>query len=99
MTEADIAAYRRNGYHFPIRVMSPLDSNKNLARLKAFECSHSGSIPGKLKIKSHLLLTWVHKLVSHPAVLDAVEDLLGPNILCWNSSFFIKNTNDPAYVS
>jgi len=33
------------------------------------------------------------------AVLDAVEDVLGPDILCWNSSFFIKNANNPAHVT
>ncbi|MBO43931.1 MAG: phytanoyl-CoA dioxygenase [Rhodospirillaceae bacterium] len=99
MTEADIAAYKRNGYHFPIRVMSPSDASENLAKLEAFERMHGGSIPGKLKIKSHLLLTWVYTMVSHPTVLDAVEDVLGPDILCWNSSFFIKNANDPAHVT
>ena len=32
-------------------------------------------------------------------MLDAVEDVLGPNILCWGSSFFIKEPEDPGYVS
>lgn len=99
MTEADIAAYKRNGYHFPIRVMSPSDASENLTKLEAFERMHDGTIPGKLKIKSHLLLTWVYTMVSLPAVLDAVEDVLGPDILCWNSSFFIKNANNPAHVT
>ena len=29
-------------------------------------------------------------MVRHPKILDAIEDLLGPDILCWNTSFFIK---------
>ena len=29
-------------------------------------------------------------LVCHPRILDAVEDVIGPNILCWGSSFFQK---------
>jgi ectoine hydroxylase-related dioxygenase (phytanoyl-CoA dioxygenase family) len=28
-----------------------------------------------------------------------VEDVLGPNLLCWSSSFFIKEARDPAFVS
>jgi len=99
MTEPEIDAYNRKGYHFPIRVMSLVDAGGYLARLEEFERAQGGAIPGKLKIKSHLLLTWVYEMVSHPAVLDAVEDVLGPNILCWNSSFFIKNANDPAHVT
>jgi ectoine hydroxylase-related dioxygenase (phytanoyl-CoA dioxygenase family) len=28
-----------------------------------------------------------------------VEDLIGPDILCWSSSIFIKNARDPGFVS
>ena len=33
------------------------------------------------------------------AILDAVEDVIGPDILCWGSSFFIKEPRDPGFVS
>src|SRR3546814_2547502 len=49
--------------------------------------------------KTHLLLTWMADLVRHPKILDAVEDVLGPDILCWQTTFFIKKANDPGYVS
>jgi non-haem Fe2+, alpha-ketoglutarate-dependent halogenase len=38
-------------------------------------------------------------MIRHPKILDAIEDLLGPNILCWNTSFFIKEARDPGFVS
>src|SRR5262249_31655572 len=38
-------------------------------------------------------------LVRHPRILDAVEDLYGPDILCWTTNFFIKEKADPAFVS
>ena len=47
----------------------------------------------------HLLFTWANELVRHPRVLDAVEDILGPNLRCWITNFFIKEANDPAFVS
>lgn len=28
-----------------------------------------------------------------------VEEVLGPNLFCWSSSFFIKEAGDPGYVS
>ena len=31
-------------------------------------------------------------------ILDAVEDLIGTNILCWNSVFWIKEAQSPSYV-
>ena len=34
-----------------------------------------------------------------PLVLDAVEDVIGPNVLCWTTNFFIKEAANPAFVS
>ena len=51
------------------------------------------------RIKPHLLFTWLADLVRHPAILDAVEDVLGPDILCWNTSFFTKEARSPGFVS
>ncbi|HEY5310408.1 MAG TPA: phytanoyl-CoA dioxygenase family protein, partial [Casimicrobiaceae bacterium] len=30
---------------------------------------------------------------------DAIEDLYGPNLLCWSTNFFIKEAANPAFVS
>ena len=58
-----------------------------------------GPLRGDLRHKSHLLFPFLADLVRHPRVLDAVEDLLGPDILCWTSNFFIKEAANPAFVS
>jgi ectoine hydroxylase-related dioxygenase (phytanoyl-CoA dioxygenase family) len=49
--------------------------------------------------KPHLLFPWIHDIVTHAAILDAVESVIGPDILCWGSQFFIKGAGDPGYVS
>jgi ectoine hydroxylase-related dioxygenase (phytanoyl-CoA dioxygenase family) len=49
--------------------------------------------------KPHLVFGWANRLVRHPKILDAVEDLLGPDLLVWGSGFFIKEPHDPAYIS
>jgi non-heme Fe2+,alpha-ketoglutarate-dependent halogenase len=46
-----------------------------------------------------LLFTWVDELVHHPKIVDAAEDVLGPNLLCWTTNFFIKEANSPGFVS
>ncbi|HEX4171254.1 MAG TPA: phytanoyl-CoA dioxygenase family protein, partial [Acetobacteraceae bacterium] len=46
-----------------------------------------------------LLFTWLNDLIRHPRILDAVEDIIGPDILCWGTSFFIKERRNPSYVS
>lgn len=35
----------------------------------------------------------------HPAILDAVEGALGPDLFCWGSQFFNKEAGDAGYVS
>src|SRR6266446_2613867 len=44
-------------------------------------------------------LAWLAELVRCRSILDAVEDLHGPDLLCWNNNFFIKEAADPAFVS
>jgi ectoine hydroxylase-related dioxygenase (phytanoyl-CoA dioxygenase family) len=40
----------------------------------------------------------VNELIRHPKVLDAVEDILGPNLFAWNTHWFIKEPGDGRYV-
>ena len=62
------------------------------------EARIGGPIAGRLNQKPHLLFPWADALVRHPRVLDAVEDVLGPDILCWGSQFFAKPAGDPGFV-
>jgi hypothetical protein len=98
LTEAAVRYYRDQGYYAPVPVMSRADAIALRAKLEAFEAD-AGILAGKLRHKSHLLFTWLNDLVRHQAILDAVEDLIGPNILCWGSSFFIKEPRNPSFVS
>ena len=98
LPEAAIAHYREHGYYAPVRVMSAHEAESIRRRLEAHEASH-GALKGSMRHKSHLLFTWLDGLIRHPAVLDAVEGVIGPDILCWSSTFFIKEPRDPGFVS
>ena len=94
-----VTAYRRDGIHFPLRVLPESEAASLLARLEAIEAAHGGRLPARMNQKPHLLFSWLHALVRHPRILDAVEDVLGPDLLCWSAQFFAKNGGDPGYVS
>jgi hypothetical protein len=94
-----VARYRRDGFYFPVRVLSAAETAGYRARLETVERERGGPLGGELRHKGHLLFTWLAELIRHPRIVDAVEDLLGPNLLCWSSSFFIKEARDPAFVS
>ena len=99
LSDADVARYRRDGILFPVDVMPPAEAQEMLQRLQAVERAQGGRLSGRNNQKPHLLHPWMDQLVRHPAILDAVEDVLGPNLLCWGSQFFAKDAGDTAYVS
>ena len=91
--------YRRDGFYFPIDVMSREEARSYRSKLETYEATTGAPISSNKRHKVHLLFTWANELVRHPRIVDAVEDVLGPNILCWTSNFFIKEPKNPAFVS
>jgi len=98
LPEAAVAHYREHGYYAPIRVMPAREAEAIRRQLEAHEAAY-GVLKGSMRHKSHLLFTWLDGLIRHPAILDAVEGVIGPDILCWSSTFFIKEAHDPGFVS
>jgi hypothetical protein len=99
LTAGGIQQYRDAGYYFPIPVLPTAEAARCRERLESVERDLGGPLRGIYRLKPHLLLTWLADLVRHPAILDAVEDVIGPDILCWNSSFFTKEASSAGYVS
>jgi non-heme Fe2+,alpha-ketoglutarate-dependent halogenase len=99
LTSAAVERYRRDGFYFPIPVLASSEAREYRRRLEAVEAEHGGALTAEIRQKPHLLFTWLADLVRHPAILDAVEDVLGPNLLVWSTSFFIKAPHDSAFVS
>jgi ectoine hydroxylase-related dioxygenase (phytanoyl-CoA dioxygenase family) len=98
LSEAAVRHYRDLGYYTPVPVLSAAEAGDLRRRLEAYEAA-SGRLSGRLRHKPHLLFTWLADLVRHPRILDAVEDIIGPDILCWGSSFFIKEARTHNFVS
>ena len=99
LSPAQIEQFQRDGFVFPIRVMSEAAAAECRERLETFERASGGPLKGELRHKSHLLFAWIADLVRHERILDAVEDLYGANLLCWTTNFFIKEARNPAFVS
>jgi hypothetical protein len=99
LSAQQVAQYQRDGYVFPLPALSSAKATGLLASLEALERREGGKLSARTNRRPHLLLTWLNDLIRHPKVVDAVEDVIGPNILCWASGFFAKNAHDPAHVS
>ena len=99
LSDAAMEQYRDRGYYFPITVLGGDEVSRIRAKLEAFEAAQGHPIEGAQRSKSHLLFKWLDDLMRDARILDAVEDLIGPDILCWNSIFWIKEARNPSYVS
>jgi ectoine hydroxylase-related dioxygenase (phytanoyl-CoA dioxygenase family) len=49
--------------------------------------------------KVHTILSSAANLVSHPRILDVVEQLIGPDLLIYNATYIIKEANTKSHVS
>jgi len=99
LTDEQVEQYERDGYVHPFRALSESDAEALRDRIEAFEEDQGCEAPQALVFKAHLPFRWLSDIITHPRILDAVEDVLGPNLLCWGSSFFQKNAQDPRFVS
>jgi hypothetical protein len=93
-----------DGYVFPLPALSSAEAAETLGRLEAFSRRHGEASPRELvhrhlRFKPHLLVTWLDALVRRPTILDAVEALIGPDVLVWASAVFPKAPRDPSFVS
>ena len=99
LTDAAVEQYRDQGYYFPIPILGEEEVSGLRARLETFEAAQGQPIHGAQRSKSHLLFKWLDDLMRDARIVDAVEDLIGPDILCWNSIFWIKEANSSSFVS
>lgn len=93
-----VAQFQRDGLLFPLRVMSAQQAAGYRQRLEAAEAL-GGPIVERRAFKLHLLYPFLYELAAHPALLDAVEGVLGPNLLVYAAGLFIKEPHTTGYVA
>jgi ectoine hydroxylase-related dioxygenase (phytanoyl-CoA dioxygenase family) len=93
LTPEQIVGYRADGFITPLDALSAGEIGRFRAELERTEARLGGSlmaIDKKFRGNLHLMCRWVDELARHPRIVDAVENLLGPDILLYTSRFFIK---------
>ena len=104
LPESALAQFRRNGFTFPHRVMPAAQAADLRRRFEAFDHSEQArrydDIVNQIYLlKPYLLFSFADEIVHLSAVLDAVEDFIGPDILCWSAGLFKKAPKSRAFVS
>ena len=98
LSQAQVDQYRKDGFAFPVPALSAAEVREMRADLERWETRQGHPLDFPEKSKSYLLYGWADAIVHHPRVLDAVEDVLGPDILVYHSTMWIKEPHTPAHV-
>lgn len=98
LTDEEVDGYRGEGWLSPFDLLTADEAAAARASLEEWEASMGGSLGPVHRSGAHMLMPWVDALIRHPRLLDAVEDLIGPDLLCWNSIFWIKEPHSASYV-
>jgi non-haem Fe2+, alpha-ketoglutarate-dependent halogenase len=99
LTDTDVQQYREDGLLFPKPVLSTDQASTYLAALEGYEADSGGPVNGKYRYKCHLVFPWINELMRNEAVLDMVEDLIGPDIMVWSSHLYPKEPGDGRFIS
>ncbi len=99
LTADAVDRYAQTGYLFPLPVLNEAEVATCRGHLEAFETAQGEPISGAYRNKSHLLFKWIDDLMRHERILDAMEDLIGPDLLCWNTLFWVNEGGSKSFVS
>jgi ectoine hydroxylase-related dioxygenase (phytanoyl-CoA dioxygenase family) len=81
------AQYRRDGFFAPVPVLSSAEA---ASYRKALEDLESAIGTRSRFPNAHRYLPWAFDLATHPAVLDVIEEILGPEVIAWGSLILKK---------
>jgi hypothetical protein len=99
LTPSQLEQYGRDGCICPVHAFSAEQARAWRERLEAFERSEGQKLTRGHNFKPHLLFPWVDEIVRATEVLDAVEDLIGPDIRVFHLSVWPKDPGSGTYVS
>ena len=99
LTDAQIAAFHRDGFVSPIDVFSESEALRLRKELEAAEEKWPDAFVGSARNNAHLNLKCLDEIVHNETLVDAVEDLIGSDILNYGTVLFIKEAGDPGFVS
>jgi non-haem Fe2+, alpha-ketoglutarate-dependent halogenase len=96
LSRQQLSQYERQGILFPIEVLS----SEEVAYFNSEFESLIKNCSSRRRIHSlHLFFEWAYCLVTHDALLDAIQGVIGRDILVYGTLIFYKPPRDSGYVS
>jgi len=99
LSENQINQYNEKGYIAPIEVLSKDEANEVKEEIDFIEKKWPNELEGVGRNYVHLISPIFDKIVHNSKILDAVENIIGKDILVGGTTLFIKDPDKKGYVS
>jgi len=99
LAPSQVERYHRDGILFPVPALSRDEVAPFRGAFEELAARLGGRPVAQALGHTQVYFRWAYDLATRPAILDAVEDVLGPDILVWTVSIFPKYPRDPGYIS
>lgn len=104
LSDAQKVQYWEDGYLFPLQVMSAQEAQAMRLELEKIEADWlDADLPLPLntykRVNAHCVMPLAYRIGADPRILDAVEGVLGPDVMIYAAEFFIKEPNTTQIVS
>ena len=91
--------YKDKGFVSSINIFSKDKAKKIRNEIELIEKEMPDELKESGRYNAHLISPLLDELTHNPKILDAVQSLIGENILVCGTTLFIKNPNEKGFVS
>jgi len=99
LSPEQIKKYHDKGYLAPIEALTKDEANEVKEEIEFIEKKWPNELKGLGRNYVHLISPIFDKIVHNSKILDAVEDIIGKNILVGGTTLFIKDPDKKGFVS
>ena len=91
LTSNQLKQYTDEGFVSPINIFSKDKAKEIRNEIELIEKEMPGELDKSGRYNAHLISPLLDKVTHNPKILDAVQSLIGENILVCGTTLFIKN--------
>ena len=99
LSSNQLKQYEDQGYISPIEVLSSSEALEARKEVELIEKKMPNEIDKSGRYNIHLISPKLDSIVHNSKILDAVESIIGKDILVCSTTLFIKNPNEQGFVS
>ncbi len=99
LTSNQLKQYEDEGFVSPINIFSKEKAKEIRSEIELIEKDMPEELEKSGRYNAHLISPLLDEVTHNSKILDAVESLIGKNILVCGTTLFIKNPNEKGFVS